>query len=335
MNFLADYGLFLAEIVTLVVAILVVLSAIIAMAGKAKHKDKLKIKKVNKKYQEIANKLNQYILTKKQYKQYLKKTKKAEKDDSDKKRNIFILQFAGDIKASAVEALRNEITAVISVASVSDEIIVNLESAGGMVNSYGLAASQLQRIKDSHIPLTICIDKMAASGGYLMACVADKILAAPFAIIGSIGVVAQLPNFNRLLKKNHIDYELLTAGEYKRTLTLFGENNNKARAKFQEDIESIHHIFKDYISEHRPAVDINKVATGEHWLAKEALQLRLVDDLITSDDYLLKSSRENNLYEVSYQRKRSMVDKFTSAVQLSIDKLFAYWQEKNKESHYL
>lgn len=330
MNFLSEYGLFLLETVTVVVAILIITTTIFSLAAKEKGKEKLTVKKMNKKFQDMTNTLNAEILDRKHRKQQLKQIKKEEKKHEEK-HNIFVLTFKGDIKASAVETFRHEISAVLSVARKTDEVVILLESSGGMVNTYGLAASQIQRIKDKQIPITICVDKVAASGGYLMACVADRILAAPFAIIGSIGVVAQLPNFNRWLKKNDIDFEMMTAGKYKRTLTLFGENTEKAREKFQEDIEDIHLIFKDFIQQNRKNVDIDSVATGEHWLAKKAHQLNLVDNLMTSDDYLLQASHKTNIYEVHYQRKLSKVEKLTSAVHMSIDKIVDYWQEKNND----
>ena len=202
-------------------------------------------------------------------------------------------------------------------------MVLRLESGGGMVAPYGLAASQLQRLKDKRIPLTVTIDKIAASGGYLMACVGDKILAAPFAIIGSIGVVAQLPNFHRFLKKRDIDFELLTAGEYKRTLTIFGENTPKAREKTQTDLEEIHHLFKAFIQANRKQVDMTEVATGAHWLAKDALALNLVDELITSDDYLslLAGSDKAEIYECQYLTKKSVSEKLSSNIQSALSKL--------------
>ncbi len=188
-------------------------------------------------------------------------------------------------------------------------MLIRLESPGGVVSGYGLAAAQLQRIRDKNIPLTVCIDKVAASGGYLMACVANTIIAAPFAIIGSIGVVAQMPNFHRWLKKNNIDVELLTAGEYKRTLTLFGENTEKGRQKFQEDLEQIHSAFRHYVLENRSQLDIDKVSTGEHWLATDAFELRLVDKLATSDDYLIKKMADYQAFKLAVQPKHSLMSK--------------------------
>ena len=208
-----------------------------------------------------------------------------------------------------MEQLRDEITAILSIAEKHDEVLLKIESPGGSVNGYGLAASQLQRIRDKKIPLTISIDKIAASGGYLMACVANHIVAAPFAIIGSIGVVAQIPNFHRLLKKNDIDVELITAGEYKRTLTLFSENTDKARKKFQEDLEKIHEAFRDYVFTFRGALDIDKVSTGEHWLAKDAFELKLIDALQTSDDWILDRMKQFNVFQIKRYAKQSLVNR--------------------------
>ena len=300
----------------MVLAMLILTGGIFAIARKAKEQTKLKlgVKKLNRKYQELADTLNAEILTKTERKKFTKEKKiKFKKESKQPKKRVFVLNFQGDIKGSAVNSLREEITAIAQVATPQDEVVLKLESGGGMVSPYGLAASQLQRLKDKRIPLTVSIDKIAASGGYLMACVADKILAAPFAIIGSIGVVAQLPNFHRFLKKKDIDFELLTAGEYKRTLTMFGENTQKAREKTQEDLEEIHRLFKDFIEKNRKSVNIDEVATGAHWLAQDALSLNLVDKLITSDDYLSSqaSSGLANIYELQYFAKKSMSEKLS------------------------
>ncbi|MES2142464.1 MAG: protease SohB [Pseudomonadota bacterium] len=316
MSFLLHYSEFLLKIITVVLAILILTGGIFAIARKAKEQTKLKlcVKKLNKKYQELADTLNAEILTKLERKKFAKEKKiKSKKESKQLKKRVFVLNFQGDIKGSAVNSLREEITAIAQVATPQDEVVLKLESGGGMVSPYGLAASQLQRLKDKRIPLTVSIDKIAASGGYLMACVADKILAAPFAIIGSIGVVAQLPNFHRFLKKKDIDFELLTAGEYKRTLTMFGENTQKAREKTQEDLEEIHRLFKDFIEKNRKDVNIDEVATGAHWLAQDALSLNLVDKLITSDDYLSNqaSSGQANIYELQYLAKKSMSEKLS------------------------
>ena len=239
----------------------------------------------------------------------------GDSDSSDTRSRIFVIDFDGDIKASATEGLRQVITGILSLAQKTDRVVVRLESQGGMVHSYGLASSQLARITEKGIPLTVCIDKVAASGGYMMACVANQIVAAPFAIIGSIGVVAQLPNFHKLLQKNDIDYELLTAGEYKRTLTMFGENTEKGRSKFVEDLEDTHELFKSFITEHRGQVDIDAVATGEIWFGSRALAQKLVDDIQTSDQYLLDRCEEADVFEVEYVQKKSLQEKLGIGVE--------------------
>lgn len=332
MHFLLNYGLFFAKTLTIVLAIIVVLIAILALSskGKDKSKPKLKVKKLNEEYEKLENTLATAILSKaalKKTRKQEKKRKKAEKkpspDDSlIKKKRIFVLNFHGDVKASGVNQLRNEITALLTIATPQDEVVVCLESAGGLAHSYGLAASQLKRLRDRGIPLTVAIDKIAASGGYMMACVANKIIAAPFAIIGSIGVVAQIPNFHRYLKDKDIDFEQVTAGEYKRTLTVFGKNTDKGRQKMQEDIDEIHQLFKAFIIENRSWIDIDKVATGEHWQARRALELQLVDELKTSDDYLLTASHTAEIFEVKQKQKKRFVQKFATAAQDCVENIF-------------
>lgn len=319
LHFLSEYGIFLAKIVTSLAAMLILIGFVAAITSKGKRKEKLIIRKLNDKYKNMRNILNREILSKKDFKQLVKEQKKQKKTlkkatEKEAKKRIFVLNFKGDIRASEVETLREAITAILKVATIKDEIVVRIESVGGMIQSYGLAASQLQRIRDRQIPLIAIIDKAAASGGYLMACVADQVFAAPFAVIGSIGVVAQLPNFNRLLKKHDIEFEQITSGEYKRTLSLFGENTNKGRRKMQEDVEEAHKLFKEFISVHRPSVNIEKLATGEHWYGSRAVELGLIDKLITSDDYLLTASDYANLYEISYTIPKKKWSKLSSAV---------------------
>ena len=241
------------------------------------------------------------------------------------KKRLFILDFQGDLRGSEVAALREEVTAVLLVAREQDEVLLRLESTGGMVHAYGLAASQLSRIREKKIKLTIAVDKVAASGGYLMACVGDRILAAPFAIIGSIGVITQMPNFSRLLKKHDIDYEQVTAGEFKRTVTMFGETTDKARQKLKEEVEDTHMLFKDFVKEQRPVVDLEKVATGEYWLGTRAHTLNLIDELCTSDDHLMSLRNEVDLYEVHYKIRQKFSDKVFS--------LFSRLQQKSLLNH--
>ncbi|KTD29421.1 protease SohB [Legionella maceachernii] len=304
MEFLSQYGLFLVKTLTLVVSFLLVVAGVLALGRKPK--PVLEITSLNKEYETTKQRMSHEIKNKKPEK--AKKDKKKQKEQKAKP-TLYVLDFHGDIKASQVEQLRDAVSAVLSIVQEKDEVVVRLESPGGAVNGYGLAASQLQRLRDRNIPLTVCIDKIAASGGYLMACVANRIIAAPFAIIGSIGVVAQLPNFHRWLKKHNIDVELLTAGEYKRTLTLFGENTEKGREKFQEDLEKIHDAFKSAVLSNRGQLNINQVSTGEHWLAKDAFDLKLVDSLKTSDDYLAEKMQDFNAFKIAVHGKKSMMEK--------------------------
>lgn len=260
------------------------------------------------------------ILDEDTFKKERKAKKKQEKQDRKKntqeqRKRLFVLDFDGDMSASEVEFLRHEISAVLTVAKPEDEILLRLESPGGMVHSYGLASSQLQRIRSHGIPLTIAIDRVAASGGYMMACIGNRILAAPFAVIGSIGVVAQLPNFNRLLKKHDVDIELHTAGAHKRTLTMVGENTEEGRQKFKEELEETHVLFKEFVSENRPELDIDHIATGEVWYGKRALDQKLIDEIRTSDDYLLSKRADTDIFSVKYRQKRSLPERLGFAAE--------------------
>ncbi|EOC1242753.1 protease SohB, partial [Cronobacter sakazakii] len=206
-----------------------------------------------------------------------------------------------------------------------------LESPGGVVHGYGLAASQLQRLRERQIPLTIAVDKVAASGGYMMACVANNIVAAPFAIIGSIGVVAQIPNFNRLLKRNDIDIELHTAGQYKRTLTLLGENTEEGREKFREDLNETHHLFKEFVHNMRPSLDIDAVATGEHWYGVQAKEKGLVDEISTSDDLIIARMAEREVVSLRYMQRKRLMDRFTGSAAQSLDRLLLRWWQRGQK----
>lgn len=329
--FISEYSLFLAKSITIVVVILAIVAgiAIITSRGREIGRERLDIKKLNDKYDEMAEVIKINTLNKDQLKKSLKlqkkqkkeQTKKLKQGDAETRRKIYVLNFDGDIKASTLSSLREEISAILTVASAEDEVFLKLQSGGGLVHAYGLAASQLMRLKEKGIPLTISVDKIAASGGYMMACVADKILAAPFSIIGSIGVIAQIPNFHKLLKKHDIEFEQLTAGEFKRTLTMFGENTEKAREKFKEELEDTHILFKEFIQEHRPVVEIDRIATGEHWPAKRALEMKLVDELKTSDDYLLEQSQDKDLFEINYSIKKSIGVRMGWFIQNTIERL--------------
>lgn len=358
MEFITEYGLFLAKAVTFVVAVFVIVSLVAALGRGNKKSDKgqIEVLKLNDKFEQMRDALRDAMMDDEAYKAHEKaekkraKAEKAEKKTEAKKvgkaaakaesqativepgnaakKRIFVLDFYGDIKASACDNLREEITAVLSLATPQDEVVVKIESGGGMVHSYGLASSQLARITHQQIPLTVCVDKVAASGGYMMACVANKIVAAPFAIIGSIGVVAQLPNFHKLLKKNDIDYEMFTAGEYKRTVTMFGENTDKGRSKFVEELEDTHVLFKDFVHQHRPGVDVAQAATGEVWFGSRAKAVNLIDELKTSDEYLFAQVAKADIFEITYSLKKSLPEKLGFAAQGAVDRLLLTWWER-------
>ena len=322
-EFLFQYGLFFAKAATWVAAIVVVAIVLANLLHQLRGQsaDHLEIRNLNHRFRDLADSLKHELLSPDEWKKAVKAHKaedkaraKAHKTGAAPERpRVFVLDFHGDLQASATASLREEISAVLQVARSGDEAVLRLESEGGVVHGYGLAASQLRRIRDQGVKLTVAVDKVAASGGYLMACVADRILAAPFAVLGSIGVVGQLPNFNRLLKKHEIDFELHTAGEHKRTLTLFGENTEAGREKFRETLEDAHALFKAFIQQNRPQVEISQVATGDHWFGTRALALKLVDELKTSDDYLLERSKSCDLYELRYKRHRGFVERLTAS----------------------
>lgn len=245
--------------------------------------------------------------------EFLQLTQQLSKEARLRKKNnqkVYVLDFKGDTAASAVESLREEITLILATAKVGrDRVVLRLESPGGMVHGYGLAAAQLVRLRDAGFNLTICVDKVAASGGYMMACIANEIISAPFAVVGSIGVVAQVPNFNRLLKEHHVDFELYTAGQFKRTVTMFGENTAEGKAKFEEELQQTHELFKHFVEKYRPQLNVEKVATGEHWYGKDALELNLVDKLQTSDEYLLSLLAQHDVYVIDTRRKPTLGEK--------------------------
>lgn len=352
MEFLAEYGLFLLKAATIVIAFIIVISAIVAQAIKAKSlsdpNGDLRITHLNKKFDHYQEVLHEALTDKdllKKEKKAEKKAKKAEKkaeksakkdakaDDDQVKPRVFVIPFEGDVKASAVEGLREAISAVLTIATEKDEVLVNIESPGGMVHTYGLAASQLERIKEANIPLTVCVDKVAASGGYLMACVADKIIAAPFAIIGSIGVLAQIPNFHRLLKKHDVDYNVMTSGEHKAPITFFGEITDKAKTKLQSDLEDTHSLFKNFILKYRSQIDMDQVATGEIWYGQQAIDKLLVDEIMTSDSYLLNQHKEKNLYMVSFEEKKTLPEKLGLAAKIAVSSTYNALLSKEQESN--
>ena len=314
-EFLSAYGLFLAELATFAL-VLVVLVLVIVASRRRGHAEGLVVEHLNRQFEDSADTLKLAIEGKGRHKKALKarqKERKREDKARDKegstKPRLYVLDFKGDLRASAVASLREEVTAVLRVAKPGEQVLVRLENSGGTVHEHGFAASQLTRLKQHGLKLVVAVDKVAASGGYLMACVADRLIAAPFAIVGSIGVLAQLPNFHRLLEEKGVDFEQITAGRYKRTLTMFGENTDEGRAKLKEQVEEIHELFKAQIREHRPQVDVEGVATGEHWHGVRALELKLVDELKTSDDVLLDAAQDHDLYHIAYKRRRSFQER--------------------------
>jgi serine protease SohB len=351
-SFLSEYGLFLAKTATIVVAVAAVLAIAAVVLGRAARRGErglrrpgargLEVKNLNRRYEDLGNALRQGMLTPRAAKQEAKRLAK-ERKAQDKARSkaldaaasdgtarestlgeaatgsarprVFVLNFTGDIRATQVSGLREEITAIVSLAADGDEVLVRLSNPGGTVNDQGFAAAQLQRVRSRGIRLTVAVDTMAASGGYMMACVADRILAAPFAVVGSIGVVAQIPNAYRLLDRAGIDYEQFTGGAYKRTVTPFTRTTDEARAKLASQIDETHTLFKEFVVAQRPQLDIEQVATGEYWYGTRALELGLVDELVTSDDYLLRRRDEADLFEVTWSDGRGAGRRLASLLQ--------------------
>ncbi|WP_407578555.1 protease SohB [Citrobacter koseri] len=345
MELLSEYGLFLAKIVTVVVAIAVIVMLIVNAAQRKRQRGELRVTNLSEQYKEMKDDLatalmdgHQQKLWHKAQKKKLKLEAKAAKakakqggNAATEKPRAWVLDFKGSMDAHEVSALREEVTAVLAAFKPQDQVVVRLESPGGVVHGYGLAASQLQRLRDKQIPLTVTVDKVAASGGYMMACVADKIVSAPFAIVGSIGVVAQIPNFNRFLKGKDIDIELHTAGQYKRTLTLLGENTEEGRQKFREDLNETHHLFKHFVQQMRPVLDIEQVATGEHWYGQQALEKDLVDEINTSDDVILRLMDGYEVFNVRFMQRKKLMDRFTGSAAESADRLLLRWWQRGQK----
>ncbi len=339
------YGLFILEILTVLLVIAGIVAMIMAFKQKKSHQTgELVITDLSQEYEENTKRLAEFHLSeealkraekarKEEEKQKAKaekeKRKKGENLENERKPHLFVLSFKGDISASETTALREEVSAIIAVAKPEDEVLLRLESPGGVVHGYGLAASQLARLKQHQIKLTVAVDKVAASGGYMMACVADKIIAAPFAIIGSVGVVAQVPNIHRLLKKHDVDVDVMTAGEYKRTVTLLGENTEKGKEKFQQELNETHQLFKQFVAQHRPQIDVEQIATGEHWFGQQALGLNLVDEIATSDDLILQAIKDKLVLSVKYTMKKSLVQKLGKQAEESADNLLLGWLKRN------
>ncbi|MBT8089391.1 MAG: protease SohB [Gammaproteobacteria bacterium] len=333
-QFFAEYGLFLLKVITILAAVVVVI-VVAASAGRRASHEGLEVENLNKKYRSLADALLAAVSTKSDRKKTAKARKKEDKAESktrSERPRSFVIDFKGDLKASAVASLREEVSAILDVAADRDEVIVRLENHGGVVHEHGLAASQLARIRDHEIPLLVCVDKVAASGGYLMACVASKVYAAPFAILGSIGVLAQIPNFNRMLDSHGVDFEQVAAGKYKRTVTMFGKNTDEDRAKLKEELEDVHTLFKEAVAKFRPGLDLDKVATGEHWYGTRALEFGLADEIRTSDELLKEQASNRDLYLVSYKIKQPLQKRVLANIDSLLEKADAAGWRRRFES---
>lgn len=339
MEYIYDYLSFLAQAITIVVALLVILSALTALGARRHHvgTGHLEISKLNDRLDALKQCIDEVVLPPQAFKKALKQATKAAKQEAKQAskqaasdeppgKRVFVLSFEGDLQASKVVQLRHEINAILMHAAKTDEIVVRVESPGGMVHGYGLAASQLHRIRERGLHLVVAVDKVAASGGYLMAAVANKVIAAPFALVGSIGVVAQIPNVHRLLKKNDIDFEVITAGQYKRTMTVFGENTEEGRQKFTEELEDVHALFQEFVHDNRPSVDLAKVATGEAWYGQRAIDLNLVDEIATSDAYLMQKCEDADVFEVRWVEQKKPLERVLGQIENGINQLTQLFQ---------
>jgi len=360
LEYLFEYGMFLAKALTIVLAFMAIVTIMVAAGQRRRHmpRGSISVTHLNRELDSLKDSLQRVVLDKFAFKKYLKAEKKREKaeakqlklsaeqsdvhsadgaveEDNSRRRRVFVLDFDGDMEASGLESLRQEITAVLTMAEPKDEVMLRLESPGGLVHAYGLASSQLLRFKQKEIPLTICVDKVAASGGYMMACVADRLIAAPFAILGSIGVLVQMPNIHRLLKKNDVDFEMITAGEYKRTMTPFTEVTEKGRDKLKQDVEEMHVLFKQWVKQYRPIVDIDQIATGETWVGLQAQERQMVDMISTSDDYIIQACEQADVYEVAYEIRIPLGEKIGGALQKAMDKTLMVWWQRLRSSRYL
>ena len=318
-----EYGLFLLKVITVLISVIVLIS-FVAASKKSNTSEGLEIENLNEKYKGLSDSLNKAVMEKDEWKKKQKSEKaiaKKNKKKKTRKPKAYILDFIGDIKASAVPSLREEVTAILDIAKRNDQIVLRLDNHGGVVHEHGLAASQLARIRQKKIHLTVVVDKVAASGGYLMASVANKIYAAPFAILGSIGGIAQLPNFNRLLDNYGVDFEQITAGQYKRNVTMFGKNTDEDREKLKDQLEEIHELFKSSVNEYRPQLDLERVATGEHWYGSKALELGLIDEIKTSDELLIEMAKKYEIFSVKLKIKKPLKKRLLSNIDSLLEKV--------------
>lgn len=333
MEQLIEFAVFGGKVLVVFLFILGLVILIAALIAKQKLKPELEVENINQKLDDLQLMLESAVLEKDELKAVVKEHKKKHKEEEKsevqkKKPHVYFVKFEGDIHAKAVDQLRDEITAILTVAKPGDEVVISIESPGGTVHGYGLAAAQLLRVKDAGLKLTATVDRVAASGGYMMACTAHKILAAPFAIVGSIGVLAQVPNFHKLLKKHDVEYEEISSGEYKRTVSMLGEITEKGRNKFTEQITDTHLLFKNFVKTERPLVDITLVATGEYWYGIRAKELHLIDEIMTSDAYLFSRRNDAKIFSLRYQPKKKLGDKISEMLSLAAEKSVTRISEK-------
>ncbi len=327
-DWFADFGMFLAQLVSLVVIIALAVALVARLRGEATDRTRLRLDELNDTRDYRRRRLTLAASEPGARKRLIKgfrredkvRDKTGRKEEAGRGAIAWVIDFHGDIRASATGRLAEEVSALIDAADKGDEVIVRLESAGGLVHAYGLAAAELDRLREAGLRTTVCVDKVAASGGYLMACGADQLRAAPLAVVGSIGVVAQIPNVHRLLKRHDIDVEVLTAGRYKRTLTVLGENTEEGREKFVDELESVHELFKRHVAERRPALNIEAVATGETWYGREALEQGLVDALGTSEAYLMERMKESRVIRLRLEPRRRLADRVGAAVSVGVER---------------
>ena len=311
-NIILAVAPFLVKSIIFVVMVLFLFGTIIGMSTilKAKAPSEIKVVNLSKRYEKNLKKVNDTLGQK-----YTPSPVAGDK-------KVFVLTFTGDVAASALEGLRKEISILLETASPDDEIIVCLESGGGFVHAYGLGSAELSRIKEAGIPLTIVVDKVAASGGYMMACVADTLIAAPFSIIGSIGVVAEFPNFSGWMSEHGITYEQYTAGKYKRTVSPFTKPTKEATKKTAEDLARTHKLFKDLVVTNRPEIGIDTIATGEIWYGQEALDLHLIDRVSTSDELIISRMSGATVYQLTYIPETKLTERFAEAASILTEKLY-------------
>lgn len=311
MEFIYDMLSFVLKSVIIVFAIAAVIGI---MNRESKQGGKVKVTYLNDKFSQLKNLFMSDKLRKK-----LKPVERSYKS------RTFVLDFKGSVMAPEVSSLSKEIDAILSAGNSSvDDVILNIQSPGGAVTGYGLGAEQIQRLRTAGFKVTATVDEVAASGGYLMASVANKIVASKFAIIGSIGVVAQMPNFKDLLDKVGVNYEVITAGKFKRTLTMVQENTEEHRVKFKEDLEQIHAVFKEHVAHYRPDINIDDVATGEHWLAADAIKRGLIDEIKTSDSLLreVADKNESQLVHLKFSQPKPLSKRLKDATASVITTVF-------------